>query len=52
MANTGVNLPSGFGGLMRFNEEYSSIFNLKPIHVILFIILIIGFRITLSFIYG
>jgi len=52
MANTGVNLPSGFGGLMRFNEEYSSIFNLKPIHVILFVILIIGFRITLSFIYG
>jgi preprotein translocase subunit Sec61beta len=48
MADTSVNLPGGFGGLMRFNEEYPSIFNLKPTHVILFIILIIVFRIFLG----
>jgi len=48
MAETGVSLPGGFGGLMRFNEEYSSIFNLKPMHVILFVILIIIFRISLG----
>lgn len=44
-----VNVPSGFGGLMRFKEEYSSMFNLKPIHIIIFIILIIAFRIGLEF---
>jgi preprotein translocase subunit Sec61beta len=48
MADNSVNMPSGFGGLMRFKEEYSSIFNLKPIHVIAFIILIIVFRILLG----
>jgi preprotein translocase subunit Sec61beta len=48
MANEGVNLPGGFGGLMRFQEEYPSIFDLKPTHVILFVILIIMFRISLS----
>ena len=51
MANTGVNLPGGFGGLMRFKEEYASMFNLKPTHVILFIILIIIFRVSLGIIY-
>jgi len=48
MAETGVSLPGGFGGLMRFNEEFPSIFNLKPMHVILFVILIIIFRISLG----
>jgi len=48
MADNTVNLPSGFGGLMRFKEEYASKFNLKPIHVIAFIILIIIFRILLG----
>jgi len=48
MAETGVSLPGGFGGLMRFNEEYPSIFSLKPMHVILFVILIIIFRISLG----
>ena len=46
--NNAVNLPSGFGGLTRYSEEYSSIFNLKPTHVIAFIIAIIIFRIGLS----
>jgi len=51
MANTGINIPSGFGGLMRFGEEYSSRFNLKPTHVILFVILIVLFRIALPLIF-
>lgn len=43
-----INIPSGSGGLMRFKEEYSSMFNLKPTHVIVFILLIIGFRAVLQ----
>jgi len=48
MAETGISMPSGFGGLMRFKEEYASKFNLKPVHVIGFVIAIILFRISLS----
>ena len=53
MATDGsINLPGGFGGLTRFSEEYESRFNLKPAHVIVMIVLIILFRISLTFIYG
>jgi len=52
MADQGVNLPGGFGGLTRFSEEYASRFNLKPTHIIAFIILIIIFRISLGVYYG
>ncbi len=48
MADSGINVPSGLGGLVRFKEEYESKFNLKPMHVIIFVILIIAFRIALS----
>ena len=52
MANENkINLPGGFGGLMRFNEEYSSLINLKPTHVIGFIILIIGIRIVMPMVF-
>jgi len=44
----GVNVPSGMGGLMRFKEEYQSKFNLKPMHVVAFIILLVVFRIALG----
>jgi|TARA_Y100000310_G_scaffold328062_1_gene395514 preprotein translocase subunit Sec61beta len=47
-----VQLPGGFGGLTRYDEEYDSKFNLKPTHVILFIVLIVIFRIGLSMYYG
>lgn len=43
MANQGIIMPSGSGGLMRYNEEYKSMLKIKPTHVILFIILIIAF---------
>lgn len=48
MADTGVQMPGAFGGLMRYNEEYESNFPLKPVHIIAFVILIVGFRIALS----
>jgi len=51
MADTNISMPGGFGGLMRYNEEYDTKFSLKPVHVIAFIILIIGFRVALSVIY-
>ena len=43
-----IQMPAGFGGLMRFDEEYASKINLKPTHVIAFIILIIAFRVFLG----
>jgi len=46
--NNQVNMPSGFGGLTRYTEEYSSLINLKPSHIILFILAIVFFRIGLA----
>ncbi len=48
MAQNNVNLPGGFGGLMRFNEEYESKIKLKPVHVIAFLILIVIFVLGLN----
>ncbi len=36
-------LPSGSGGLMRYNEEYQSRVILKPSYVVVFLILIVAF---------
>ena len=52
MASQGINLPSGFGGLMRYNEEYASKINLKPVHVIAFVIFVIVLRMVLPTILG
>ncbi len=43
-----ISTPSGFGGLMRYNEEYPSKFKLTPTHVIAFIISIIIFVVVLN----
>lgn len=48
MAKDSVNLPGGFGGLMRYNEEYDSKLKLKPTHVIIYIILVIAFVLALN----
>lgn len=48
MANQGLSMPSSGGGLMRYNDEYKSRFNIKPSHVILFIIVVIAFTIILK----
>ena len=46
-----INLPGGFGGLMRYSEEYDSYIRLKPTHVVVMIILILGLRILLPYIF-
>jgi len=48
MADNKINMPAGFGGLMRYGEEYESKFNLKPVHVVIFIIFIILVRVGLG----
>jgi len=35
-----INIPSGTGGLLRYDEEYPSKIILKPLHVVGFIIAI------------
>jgi len=47
-----ISMPAGFGGLMRYSEEYSSKINLKPTHVIAFIIFVIVLRILLPMFLG
>jgi preprotein translocase subunit Sec61beta len=51
MADSGINMPSGYGGLMRYNEEYKSKLQLKPSHVVIFIILILAFVAILKIFY-
>ena len=43
----GTNLPGGFGGLTRYNEEYRSKINLSPGHVVGYVLSIIAFIILL-----
>ncbi len=50
--DTGISMASGFGGLTRFKDEYASKFNLKPTHVIGFVILLVAFRVALGIFYG
>ena len=38
-----MQMPSSFGGLMRYNEGYKSPFKLSPTQVFIFIIAIIAF---------
>ncbi len=48
MAQDKINMPAGFGGLMRYNQEYKSKLMFKPEHVIIFAILIIAFVVSLK----
>ena len=50
MAGEKINLPAGFGGLMRYSDEYESKFKISPKGVIIFLILILVFVIALRFI--
>ena len=52
MADNSVNLPGGFGGLTRFREEYDSRFKLKPSHVVVFVLLIVAFRVLLPVVFS
>jgi len=40
-SNSGINTPSGMGGLMRFNEEYPSKLMISPEQVMIGIVVII-----------
>jgi preprotein translocase subunit Sec61beta len=41
MAGEGISTPSGMGGLMRFNEEYPSKFQISPEQVTILIVAVI-----------
>jgi len=43
-----INLPSGFGGLTRYNEEYPSKVKISPIGVILMVVVVVGLVIALN----
>ena len=49
MADNRINMPSGFGGLLRFDQEFTSKIMIEPIHVVGFIVIVVAFRIFLSF---
>lgn len=38
---SGMSLPGPFGGLVRYDSEYKSKFNLTPMQVMIFIVLIV-----------
>jgi len=44
-----ISMPSGFGGLMRFDEEFKSRIMITPMHVIALVCSIIVFRVFLEF---
>ena len=48
MASDKINMPGGMGGLVRYDEEYTSKFMLKPEHVIFFIVAVVLFVIALN----
>ena len=47
-----ISMPAGFGGLVRFDEEYASKIMLQPIHVVLLVVAVIAFRVFLGFWFG
>lgn len=51
MADNKINLPGGFGGLMHYSEEYESNFMLKPSHVVVMIIFMVGLRIAMPYVF-
>jgi len=51
MADNSIQMPGSFGGLMRFQEEYSSRIKFTPTHVIAFVVLVVAFRVFLEFWY-
>jgi preprotein translocase subunit Sec61beta len=48
MAENKISMPGGFGGLMRYDEEYESKFMLKPQHVIVFLVVLMLLVIALK----
>ena len=48
MADNKIHMPGSFGGLMRYDEEYTSKFMLTPTQVIGFIVAIMVFVVALK----
>ena len=46
-----IHMPGVFGGLMRYDEEFSSRFMVSPGQVIAFVVAIIVFVLALSFLF-
>lgn len=46
----GVSMPGIFGGLTRYDEEYNSKFQISPIAVIVFVVLVLVFVLALNII--
>ena len=46
-----INMPSGFGGLTRFNEEYKSKITLTPTQVVIAVIVVIVFVLGLRILF-
>lgn len=49
MADQGFRMPSGSGGLVRYSDEYKSKVQLKPVHVIIIISIVVAAEIILKF---
>jgi len=47
MADDRISMPSSFGGIVRYFDEYKSSIRLKPAHVILIIVLVIVLEVAL-----
>lgn len=48
MSNNPISLPSGMGGLMRYDAEYASRFMISPFAVIGFVVAILIFVLALK----
>ena len=48
MADNKINMPGGMGGLMRYDEEYTSRFMISPMQVMAFLIGIVVLVIALN----
>ena len=47
MGNNKISMPSGMGGLVRYYDDVKSKLEIKPIHVIILIIIVILIEIIL-----
>lgn len=47
MAQNRISMPSGTGGLVRYFDDYKSKIQLQPLHVIIFIVIVILITILL-----
>ncbi|HLC31471.1 MAG TPA: preprotein translocase subunit Sec61beta [Candidatus Nanoarchaeia archaeon] len=48
MADQNIRMPGPFGGLMRYDEEYTSRFMISPAQVVVFVVLLVVFVIGLK----